>query len=93
MDTMANKIAEDDREAIEEAIFSAHMAADQVLNTDRVMYEKILDISVAEALHILYSFKEELQNDEKYESYKLHLLVPLQLQKLIEMRKEKKNVE
>jgi len=90
---MASKITENDREAIEEAIFSAHMAADQVLNTDRVMYEKILDISVAEAMHILQTLKDNLQNDEKFESYKLHIFVPLQLQKLIEMRKEKKDVE
>jgi len=86
-------ITDEDRESIEEAIFAVHMAADQVINTDRVMYEKILDISVSEAMHILKSFKEELQSDEKFESYKIHLFVPMQLQKLIEMRKEKENVE
>ena len=83
-------ISDDDREGIEEAIFAAHMAADQVINTNRVMYEKILDISVSEALYILKSFKEELQDDEKFENYKLHLFVPLQLHKLIELRSEKK---
>lgn len=86
-------ITDEDREGIEEALYAAHMAADQVINTNRVMYEKILDISVSEAMHILKTFKEDLQEDEKFESYKLHLFVPLQLHKLIELRKEKENAE
>jgi len=91
MVAMANKLSDDDRGAVEEAIIAAHVATDQVLKTDRVMYEKILNISVSEAMHILKSLREQLQDDEKFESYKLHILVPLQLQKLLEIRKAKKN--
>lgn len=89
----SDKITPEDREAIEEAVYSVHMAADQVLNTDRVMYEKILDISISEAMHLLQSMKEELQTDERFENYKLHLFVPIQIQKLIQLRKGKENVE
>lgn len=90
---MATKVTEEDREVIEECLYAAHLAADQCLQKDRVMFEKLLDMSVSEALTFLQALKEDLQDDAKLESYKLHLFVPMQINELIKIRKEKKNAD
>ena len=86
-------ISEAKREEIEEALYGAHLAADQYLNKPRAMSEKLLQMSVFEALTLLESLKEELEDDPRLDNYKLHIFVTLQLHQLIEMRKETKNAE
>jgi hypothetical protein len=86
-------VSEQKRDEIEEALYGAHLAADQYLNKPRPMSEKLLKMSVFEALHLLESLKDDLADDSRLENYKLHIFVPLQLHQLIEMRKETKNAE
>lgn len=81
------------REEIEDCLFSAHIAADQYLSKGKPSQEKMLKLSVDDALEVLISCKKELQNDDCFGNYKLHLFVPLQLIKLLEMRKEKQNAK
>lgn len=84
---------EEQRETVEEALYGAHLAADQYLNKPRAMYEKLLKISVNEALSVLENLKKDLADDPKSDNYKLHLFVPLQMHQLIEMRKEEENAK
>lgn len=86
-------LTEEQRETIEEVLYGAHLAVDQYLNKPRPMYEKLLKISVNEALGVMETLKAELADDPKFDGYKLHLFVPLQLHHLLEMRKEKENAE
>lgn len=87
------KLSEDIRDEIEESLFAAHLSADQYLNRQRPSYEKMLKISVHEAITLLEKYKDELGDDPRLENYKLHLFVPLQIHQLIEMRKGQENVE
>jgi len=87
---MPNKLSQTDREGIEDALFAVHAAADQVLKTDKAIYDKVLKMNVEGAMYVLQCYKEELQKDEKFESYKLHLFVPMQINKLLELRRERK---
>lgn len=90
---MADKMTADEREEIEESLFSCHMAADQYLLRGKNTHEKMLKMSVDEALELLEKHKQELQKDPRLENYKLHLFVPMQIVKLLEMRKDQPNVE
>ena len=92
-ETTIMPLSETKREEIEEALYGAHLAADQYLNKPRQMSEKLLQMSVFEALNLLESLKDELTDDPRLDNYKLHIFVPLQLHQLIEMRKEKQNAE
>lgn len=86
-------ISNEEREEIEEALFATHMAADQYLLRGKATHETMLRISVNEALSLLKQYKDRLKDDPMVENYKLHLFVPLQMHQLLEMRKEKENVE
>ena len=90
---MTNGVTTDEREEIEEALFATHMAADQYLLRGKATHETMLRISVNEALSLLEKYKDKLKDDPMVENYKLHLFVPLQMRQLLEMRKEKENVE
>ena len=91
MDSMASNLSDLDREAIEDSLYECHSAVDRYLDNSRATTEKLLQLNVVETLSLFELLKEELKDDVKFESYKLHLLVPLQVYKLIEMRKRKEN--
>lgn len=83
-------IGSEERDVIEESIFDAHFAATKFIDSGKHVHYKLLELSVSEALENLEIFKEELREDEFTDNYRLHLFVPLQLIKLMEMRKNEK---
>lgn len=81
-------LSKEQREEVEDAIFDAHFSAQKYLENERDLHEKLMEVSVSDALELISSLKEEISNDPKLETYKLHLFVPLQLKKLVARRKE-----
>lgn len=81
-------LEDEDRETLEEAIFDAHHAAQKYVNTGKDIHYKMLEISVKDALDLIETVSEELKKDEMSDNYKLHMLVPLQIIKLVEERNE-----
>ena len=75
------------RVEFEDAIFDAHFSAQKYLETGKDLHEKLLEVSVQDAIDMLQRFAEEIKEDQKIETYKLHLFVPLQMQRLLELRK------
>jgi len=78
----------DEREMIENALYDAHFAAGKYLESGKDIHYKLLEVSVTEAIQNIELLKSAVQEDEMSQNYKIHLLVPLQLLKLIEQRKE-----
>lgn len=78
----------DDREQIEESIFDAHYAAQKYIESGKSVHQKMLEVSVQDALDLLELLSDKVKDDEMSDNYKLHLLIPLQLVKLLEMRND-----
>ena len=85
---------QEQRVDVEEAIFDAHFSAQKYLETGKDLHEKLLEVSVADAVELLATLTEAIADDPKAESYKMHLFVPLHLHNLLQLRKEQSgNVE
>lgn len=83
-------IEESERDSIEESLYDTHFAATKFLETGKDIHFKLLEVSVSEALDYFELLKRELEDDEFLDNYRLHLFVPLQLMKLMEMRDDRK---
>lgn len=81
----------DDRIIIEDIIFDIQESTEKYLDSQKALHEKMLVASVQEGIEILNTIKDSFEDDDMKESYRMNLFVPLQLAKLIEIRKEKKN--
>lgn len=87
------KLTQDERISIEDAIFDAHFSAQKYLETGKDLHEKLLEVSVKDALELLQEFSEKLKGDSKAEVYKLHIFVPVHLYKMVELRNESNEEE
>jgi hypothetical protein len=83
---MAIELEDEDRQGLEDAIEDATHAAERYLTSEKQIHKKLLEVTVDDALHALSLYKDLLVDDPKKETYKIHLLVPVQI---IEMLKEK----
>lgn len=77
----------EEREAIEDAIFDAHFAAQKYIEGGKDIHEKLLEVTVEDAFNLLSIMKSAIQKDDMKHNYRLHLMVPLQLLHLIQSRK------
>lgn len=75
-----------EREVLEGSIYDAHFAAAKYIESGKDIHKKLLEISVKEAIENLELLKEEIKKDDMVGNYKIHLLVPLQLLELINIR-------
>jgi len=75
-----------EREVLEGSIYDAHFAAAKYIESGKDIHKKLLEISVKEAIENLELLKEEIKKDDMVGNYKIHLLVPLQLLELINLR-------
>ena len=83
---MVNMAIEDeDRQSLEDAIEDASVSAERYLTSEKDLHKKLLEVTVDDALQALSMYKDLLRDDPKKETYKIHLLVPVQI---VEMLKE-----
>ena len=78
-------IEDEDRQSLEDAIEDASVAAERYLTSEKDLHKKLLEVTVDDALQALSTYKDLLGDDPKKETYKIHLLVPVQI---VEMLKE-----
>ena len=86
--TVLSDITEEDRVSIEDAIEDATAAAERFLKTQKDLHKKLLEVTVDDALSALSLYKEALKNDPKKETYKIHMLVPVQVLELLKEEDE-----
>jgi hypothetical protein len=89
MGDMVMGLSTEEREMIENSIYDAHFAAGKYIESGKDIHYKLLEVSVNEALQSIELLKSAVQEDEMSQNYKIHLLVPLQLLKLVEGRRDK----
>ena len=87
---MKPELTTEEREQFEDLLFEAHFAAQKYLESGKTLHQKVLEVSVSDALNMMERLSEKIKDDEYSENYKLHLLVPLHLIKLLESRNEQK---
>ena len=75
-----------EREVLEGSIYDSHFAAAKYIESGKDIHKKLLEISVKEAIENLELLKEEIKKDDMVGNYKIHLLIPLQLLELINIR-------
>lgn len=85
-----DKITDTDREGLEDSIMDAHLAAEKYAESGREVHRKMLEISVKDVLEYFELFGDAIKQDPKVEAYKVHMLIPLQLYKLLEMEDDEK---
>ena len=78
-----NKIEED-------AIEDATAAAERFLKSQKDLHRKLLEVTVDDALSALSLYKDYLKDDPKKETYKIHMLVPVQV---LQMLKENELID
>ena len=75
-----------ERLLVEDCIYECQISADKYLQTGKPTHANMLKYNVEQCLELLQEYQTELQDDEETDKYKLHLLVPLQLNELLKMR-------
>ena len=80
-----------EREELEGSIYDAHFAASKFIESGKDIHKKLLEISVNEAIENLELLKDKIKEDDMVVNSKIHLLVPLQLLKLINIRENNVN--
>jgi|TARA_R110000744_G_scaffold27075_3_gene66271 hypothetical protein len=78
-----DELTHEERLTLEESIMDAHLAADKWLSSQKEVHIKLLELSVADAMEYVELFADKIKGDPKAENYKLHMLVPLQLNMMI----------
>jgi len=79
-------IGQEERQNLESCIEEAEYSAERYLETGKDVHAKLLELSIDNAMEIFKSLSSELKDDEMLENYKIHLLVPLQMYKLIQKK-------
>jgi len=82
-------LAPEDREILEDMIFDAQVSAEKYLETKKNIHERLLEMSLNDSMGFLREVREDLHDDPMTPMYKLHMLVPLQTMKLIEIKRAK----
>lgn len=82
-----DEVSDEDREVIEDSVMDASLAAERYLKSGKDLHRKLLEVTVEDALAALSMYAEALKDDPMKESYKLHLMVPVQI---LEMLKDEK---
>lgn len=85
-----NSLTPEERINLEDAIMDAHMAADKLLGSGKEVHHKLLELTVADALEYVEKLSSKLRDDPKAENYKLHLLIPLQLNLMLREERDAK---
>lgn len=80
-----------ERAVIETVIAEAQDYAAKYLETGADLHKSVLKVSVNQTMDILDSYSDSLRDDEYVDNYRLHMLVPLQILKLIENEENKEN--
>jgi len=84
-----DELSEDDRAIIEDAIYDAHQATDRYLESGRDLHEKLLEVTVEDALAALQMYSELLKDDPMADNYKLHMLIPTTLHEMLKEHDKK----
>jgi hypothetical protein len=83
MPNKKDEMTEDDRIIIEDAIYDAHQATDRYLESGRDLHEKLLEITVDDALAALQMYADLLKDDPLAYNYKIHMLIPTTLREML----------
>ena len=75
-----------ERLLVEDCIYECQISADKYLQTGKQTHANMLKYNIEQCLELFEEYKLSLQEDEEKDKYKLHLLVPLQLNELLKMR-------
>ena len=75
--------SEEDRVSLEDAIEDATAAAERFLKSQKDLHRKLLEVTVDDALSALSLYKDYLKDDPKKETYKIHMLVPVQVLQML----------
>lgn len=77
-----------DRQMIEDCIYECQLSVDRYLASQKATHAKILRYNIEQCMEILEEYKEDLRDDTESDKYRLHLLVPFQVNELIKMREK-----
>lgn len=80
---VTDEINDEDREVLEDSIMDASLSAERYLKSGKELHRKLLEVTVEDALAALSMYSKALENDPMKESYKLHMLVPVQIIEMI----------
>lgn len=79
-------LKQDQRQQLEDMIMDLHFTADRYIKSEKEIHERVLQVNVEEAIELLKSLSEDIEDDPKKYDYKLHLLIPFQIYELITNR-------
>lgn len=77
-----------ERMMVEDCIYECQISVDKYLATGKPTHAKMLKYNVEQCLELLDEYKKKLHTDEECDKYKLHLLVPIQINELLKMREK-----
>jgi len=80
---------------VEDIIDDVQECAYKFLETEKDIHRKMLEVSVVEGIELLESIKDnfgEIENEDLLETYRLNLLVPVQLVELLKIRDNKETI-
>lgn len=86
-------LTDDQRIDVEQAIIDLHNNASKVLESDKDVHKKVLEVSVEEAIEMFDTLKEDIADDDKIYDYKMHMLMPFHIYELMKLREEKETEE
>ena len=89
MGLMVMALNNEEKESLENSIYDCHFASQKYIETGKDIHFKLLEVSVNEAVSTLQILKEGLKDDNMTGNYKIHMMVPLQLLRLGQARKDK----
>jgi len=80
---VTEEINDEDREVLEDSIMDASLSAERYLKSGKELHRKLLEVTVEDAIAALSMYSEALKDDPMKESYKLHMLVPVQILEML----------
>lgn len=83
MVSIVPELNDEDREIIEDAVMDASLSAERYLKSGKDLHQKLLEVTVEDALAALSMYSEALKDDPKREAYKIHMLVPVQILEML----------
>ena len=81
-----SELPPDEQFFFEELISEAQYAASKYINEGRAIDKKVLDICLMEAKEFIDEHKYKIRDAGLMKKYRMNLLVPLQIRKIIEER-------
>jgi hypothetical protein len=83
-------LSQADRNVIEDVIDEVQFCAQKYLDTGKDIHRKMFEVSLSEGIDYFTSIATRIDDDdaEQLLKYRLHMFVPMQLSKLLELKDE-----